>query len=143
VLNSVYRFASKIKSGTLTETKPIHLDLFEEIKAVVISEDNATELADADVGEEEEEEEIEVVEEEIVRVQTQTESPWNQLSTICMSLPKPVMVLALGVTSFVLVRLLFRRPDPTIAELSRHVEDLGREVKEIKAMLESVLEALP
>jgi hypothetical protein len=147
MLNPIDRFASKIKSGTLVETKPIHLDLFEEIKRVIKSDYIATELADvgeaeADEEEEESEQSPEVVEEEIVQVHTETKRPLNQLSTLFVSLPKPVKALALGLTSFIVVRLLFRRPDPTIAELSRQVEDLGREVKEIKAMLESVLEAV-
>jgi len=136
-------FASKIKSGTLIETKPIHLDLFEEIKTVLISDDNNTELAGEAEEEVESEQSPEVEEEEIVQaVQTQSNSPRNQLSTMFMSLPKPVKVLALGVTCFVVMRLLFHSPDPTIIELSRQVEDLGKEVKEIKAMLESVLEAV-
>lgn len=140
--NTVDRFASKIKSGTLIETKPIHLDLFEEIKTVLISDDNNTELAGEAEEEVESEQSPEVEEEEIVQVQTQSNSPRNQLSTMFMSLPKPVKVLALGVTCFVVMRLLFHSPDPTIIELSRQVEDLGKEVKEIKAMLESVLEAV-
>lgn len=142
--NTVDRFASKIKSGTLIETKPIHLDLFEEIRTVLTSDDNNTELAGAGEAEEEVESEQspEAEEEEIVQVQTQSNSPRNQFSTMFMSLPKPVKVLALGVTCLVVRRLLFHSPDPTIIELSRQVEDLGKEVKEIKAMLESVLEAV-
>lgn len=144
VPNTVDRFASKIKSGTLIETKPIHLDLFEEIRKVLISDDNATALADAGDAEEEAEEELsqEVVEEEIVNMQAQSESLWSQFSAMFMSLPKPAKVLALGMTSFFVMRLLFRKPDPTVAELSRQVEDLRTELKEIKAMLESVLEAV-
>ncbi len=142
--NTVNRFASKIKSGTLIETKPIHLDLFEEIKKVLKSDDNATALADAGDVEEEEEDEIstEVVAQEVVTVQTPTDSPWSRFSGMVMSLPKPAKVLALGMTSFIVMRLLFRKPDPTVAELSRQVEDLGTELKEIKAMLANVLEAV-
>lgn len=142
--DTVDRFASKIKSGTLIETKPIHLDLFEEIRKVLISDDNATALTGAGDAEEEVEDEVspEVEEQEIVNVQAQSESPWSQFSAMFMSLPKPAKVLALGMTSFFVMRLLFRKPDPAVAELSRQVEDLGREVKEIKAMLESVLEAV-
>jgi len=139
-------FASKIKSGTLIETKPIHLDLFEEIKKVLISDDNTTTITLVDAGDAEEEVEnelsSEVVEQEIVNVQAQIESPWSQFSAMFMSLPKPAKVLALGMTSFFVMRFLFRKPDPTVAHLSRQVEDLGKEVKEIKAMLESVLEAV-
>jgi hypothetical protein len=120
--------------------------LFEEIKRVLTSDDIAAEL-DAGEGEAVEaedasEQSLEVVDEEIVQVHTQTQHPLNQLSTMFISFPKPLKVLALGLASFIVVRLLFRRPDPTIAELSRQVEDLGREVKEIKVILESVLEAI-
>ena len=142
--NTVNRFASKIKSGTLIETKPIHLDLFEEIRTILVSDNTAGALASAGEAEEEAESEqsTEVVEEEIVDIQAQPESPWSQFSTMLMSIPKPAKVLALGLTSYFLMRILFRKPDPAIAELSRQVEDLGKEVKEIKAMLESVLEAV-
>ncbi len=118
--------------------------MFEEIKKVLISDDNATALADTGDVEEEAEEELstEVVAQEIVTVQTPTESPWSQFSGMLMSLPKPAKVLALGITSFFVMRLLFRKPDPTVVELSRQVEDLGTELKEIKAMLASVLEAV-
>ena len=120
------------------------MDLFEEIRTVLTSDDNGSALVGAGEAEEEVESEqsTEVVEEEIVDIQAQTVSSWSQFSTMFTSLPKPAKVLAIGITSFFVMRLLFRKPDPAIAELSRQVEDLGREVKEIKAMLESVLEAV-
>ncbi len=120
--------------------------MFEEIKKVLISDDNTTTTTLVDVGDAEEEVEdelsSEVVEQGVVNVQTQIESPWSQFSAMFMSLPKPAKVLALGMTSFFVMRFLFRKPDPTVAHLSRQVEDLGKEVKEIKAMLETVLEAV-
>lgn len=118
--------------------------MFEEIRTILVSDNTAGALASAGEAEEEAESEqsTEVVEEEIVDIQAQPESPWSQFSTMLMSIPKPAKVLALGLTSYFLMRILFRKPDPAIAELSRQVEDLGKEVKEIKAMLESVLEAV-
>lgn len=136
----IIRFASKIKSGTLTETKPIHLDLFEELKAVIKSDETVSELAEE--PKEENEQSPEAIEEESAQVvQVQTQSSWN-LSSMFLDLPKPVQILALGVSSFVVMRLLFSRSDPSIAQLSRQVEDLESDVREIKAMLKTILEAV-
>ena len=63
------------------------------------------------------------------------------LTSMFLGIPKPVQILALGVSSFVVMRLLFRS-DPSIAQLSRQVEDLESDVKEIKAMLKTILEAV-
>lgn len=136
----IIRFASKIKSGTLTETKPIHLDLFEEMKTVIKSDETVSELAEE--PKEENEQPPEAIEEESAQVvQVQTQSSWN-LSSMFLGLPKPVQILAFGVSSFVVMRLLFSRSDPSIAQLSRQVEDLESDVREIKAMLKTILEAV-
>lgn len=136
----IFRFASKIKSGTLTETKPIHLDLFEELKTVIKSDETVSELAEE--PKEENEQSTEATAEESAQVvQVQTQSSWK-LTSMFLGLPKPVQILALGVSSFVVMRLLFSRPDPSIAQLSRQVEDLESDVKEIKAMLKTILEAV-
>lgn len=134
-----HRFASKIKSGTLTETKPIHLDLFEELKTVIKSDETVSELAEE--PKEENEQSTEATAEESAQVvQVQTQSSWK-LTSMFLGLPKPVQILALGVSSFVVMRLL-SRSDPSIAQLSRQVEDLESDVKEIKAMLKTILEAV-
>lgn len=116
------------------------MDLFEELKAAIKSGDNAIEPSDEPDIESEESPE-DVVEEEIVQVQVQPHSTWTQLCSMFWSLPKPAQVLVLGASCFVAVQMFFRRPDPT-TKLSRQVENLESEVREMKAMIRTVLEAV-
>ena len=116
------------------------MDLFEEIKKALKS-DTAAKLGDVDEEAEEEAESEESVEVEIEQEQVLSQTPLSKATDMFLSLPKPVKLLALGVTSFIIIRLLSRKPDPSIAQLSRQVEDLEREVREMKAMLQSVLDS--
>ena len=107
---------------------------------MIKSDETVSELAEE--PKEEHEQSPEATEEETAQVvQVQTQSPWN-LSSMFLGLPKPVQILALGVSSFVVMRLLFTRSDPSIAQLSRQVQDLESDVREIKAMLKTILEAV-
>lgn len=133
-------------SGTLKETSPIHLDLFEEIKSAIASSDGGE--GDTDMEDTEEEAKEEAT--SSTRVESEpatTTSPKDggivhRVVSSFLSMPKLQILLGVGVLYFGANILLSSRRDANanaIAELSHKVDDLSREVKEMKAMLEAVL----
>eukprot|EP00804_Cyclotella_cryptica_P000020 CCRYP_013707-RB/>CCRYP_013707-RB protein AED:0.02 eAED:0.02 QI:909/0.83/0.85/1/0.5/0.42/7/1835/920 len=139
-------FSKQIKSGTLTETKPIHLDLFERIKLALSSDkDNESEL------------EVEVNDEpslELNPTDMKNERKSSDLlhitglvqsiSGYVLSSRKSVQVFFFGV-SFIAVAWALTRDvssnhsDLAIADLSRKVDKLNSELDEIKSLLSSIL----
>jgi len=128
----------------LKETSPIHLDLFDEIKSVIASSDGGEGITNMEDAEEEANEEVTSstqIESEPATT-TPKDSIVRRVVTSFLSMPKFQILLGVGVLYFGANVLLSNRRDSStiaIAELSHKVDDLSREVKEMKAMLEAVL----
>jgi len=151
-------FASKIKSGTLKETSPIHLDLYEVIKKAIASGEEGGEIEDSEVEAQPEEEvnvATTVVEKDGLRnkataseIATMDETPpqvedmLQQLVAALLSLTQNQQLLLAFVVLYFLTKMIFSKKDPTtdkMDDLARQVDDLTNEVRNIKTMLESIL----
>ena len=129
----------------MKETSPIHLDLFEEIKSAIASSDGGEGITDMEDAEEEANEDVTSstqVESEPGTIPSKDGGIVRQVVTSFLSMPKLQILLGVGVLYFGANMLLSNRSDTSanaIAELSHKVDDLSREVSEMKAMLEAVL----
>jgi len=141
-------FASKIKSGTLKETSPIHLDLFEVIKTALASGEEGGEVEDTDIEPKEEMEIATTETEEETNVTTpdtttsQVESKFDQLIAAFSSLTQNQQLLLAFVIFYFVTKMIFPKKDLTadkVNDLAQKVDGLANEVKEMKAMLESLL----
>jgi len=151
-------FASKIKSGTLKETSPIHLDLFEVIKKAIASGEEGGEIEDSEADTQPEEEAnvaTAVVEEEGLRNKTtaseiatmdetppQVEGMLQQLVAALLSLTQNQQLLLAVVVLYFLTKMILSKKDPTadkMDDLARQVDDLTNEVRDMKNMLETIL----
>lgn len=144
------RFAKQIKTGTLTETKPIHLDLFEVIKLAISSEENNGEGVELELEEEPEiETKVSPVPVEVeTRKQPDTLSPFQrcaqQLSSTFWALPREYQVLS-GVLFFGSVWMWTRggsRNDRKLDDLQWKVDQLNNELNEIKTLLNTVVQLM-
>jgi len=121
------------------------LDLFEEIKSAIASSDGGEGITDMEDAEEEAKEEVTSsaqIETEPASTASPKEGIVRRVVTSFLSMPKLQILLGVGVLYFGGNMLLSSWSDPStiaIAELSHKVDDLSREVKEMKAMLEAVL----
>ena len=141
----VFRFASKIKSGTLKETAPIHIDLFQVIKSALASGEEGMEGIgeDSALPADEEAEEAEAA-----AIETPTmsliESTFRDLVDALSSLTLNQLLLLAFVALYFLSKIFFRRTEvpttETVDNLTRKVDDLTLEVREMKAVLERILE---
>ena len=129
----------------MKETSPIHLDLFEEIKSAIASSDEGEGITDMENVEEEANEDVTSsvqVESESITIPSKEGGIVRRVVTSFLSMPKLQILLGVGVLYFGANILLSSRRDANanaIAELSHKVDDLSREVKEMKAMLEAAL----
>ena len=127
----------------MKETSPIHLDLFEEIKSAIASSDDGEGITDMeDVEEEAKEVSIQVESEPATTTSPKDGGIVHRVISSFLSMPKLQILLGVGVLYFGAKMLLSNRRDSNasaIAELSHKVDDLSKEVIEMKAMLETVL----
>lgn len=140
-------FASKIKSGTVAETAPIHLDLFEVVKAAIASGEEGGQIGE--IEEEVLEEEVEVKQPEGAEVSasdtlSKMQGVFRGAVAALLSL-SPTQKLLLGsVASYLIAKMLSRgahEPDTeAIRQLTQKVDDLKAEVGEMRALLERILE---
>jgi len=134
-------FASKIKSGTLKETSPIHLDLFEVIKSAIASGEEGGEIVDLEVEPDEEitsTVEVKVAETATDETTSQVEGIFRQLVAAVLSLTQSQQLLLAFVVVYFVIKMLFRKNDPTadtIDDLAQKVDNLTNEVMEMKTML--------
>ena len=122
------------------------MDLFEEIKSAIASSDNGEGITDIEDTEEEAKEEVtsstQVESEPATTTSPKERGIVHRVITSFQSWPKLQILLGVGVLYFGANMLLSNRSDPNaiaIAELSHKVDDLSREVSEMKAMLEAIL----
>jgi len=138
-------FASKIKSGTLKETSPIHLDLFEEIKSAISSSEGGEHIKDLEVESDEEIINIPIEVEELETTTNETlsqiESMYRQFVAAFSSLTQNQQLLLVFVVLYFATRILIRKDSSAgaIDDLAQKVDGLTKEVRELKAMLESIL----
>ena len=148
-------FASKIKSGTLKETAPIHLDLFEVIRSAIISSSSGerggegiTEqesIADEGMAEEGNKEVVTNTPTEEVEPKSAVKGIIQFAASILSKPRNQQLILAIGL-SFAAKMLFFRGGDAALTSaaqemdhLSKKVDELTKEVREMKAMLELIL----
>ena len=137
-------FAKKIKAGTLDETKPVHHKLFETAKAICMKEGGEAASGAEKEGEEDEEEE---------KLEIKVESK-NEILAILSSakdiiIPNKLLLLA-GIAGFIFLRLatsLFGGGGVSTsiddaATLNRRIDELHDEMKEIRQILDTILEIL-
>ncbi len=147
VLHPKPDFTFFLLSGTLKETSPIHLDLFEVIKAAIVSGEGGEGKEDLEVEEPEEADikmptDIEVTESASGVILSQVEGILRQVVTSFLSLPQSQQLLLGIVVLYFVAKLIFgKKTDAAEAfdDLTRKVDDLTLEVKEMKAMLETIL----
>lgn len=143
------RFASKIKSGTLAETKPIHLDLFEVIKVALSS--GSDNKSDVEVETEDESEVETTYTQEVVLVaekgsgndtMVQFQGVLRHAFRTYLALPTSIQLGCVVVSLSLAYSSFFRGRNTTYsqpAELVKKVDDLSAELKEVKAMLKHVV----
>ena len=139
------RFASKIKSGTLAETKPIHLDLFEVIKVALSS--GSENKSDVEVETEDEStytQEVVLVAEKGSGNDTmvQFQGVLRHAFRMYLALPTSIQLGCVVVSLSLAYSSFFRGRNTTYsqpAELVKKVDDLSAELKEVKAMLKHVV----
>ena len=139
------RFAKQIKSGTLTETKPIHLSLFDAIKVAVVSDDND----DIDVIENEEQPTVKT-QANSVKEQIQEKNPHVSPLKTCIkflystfwSLPKEYKAFS-GVIFFGTIWIWSRRSPNNdqhkLDALNIKFDQLSNELAEVKALLKTIV----
>ena len=143
-------FANKIKSGTLTETKPIHLDLFEVVKLAIASDQEST--GDLEVETEEETETLAIMTPSVKEEEKADKDIMQQLTNIFQNFasaaiqsPQYVQIMAVVVSMFFLY-LVFRKKSvhepQSIDDLARKVDQMTVEMMEMKAMLESIIKLM-
>ncbi len=142
------RFAKQIKSGTLTETKPIHLSLFEAIKVAAAPDESN----DADAVEPEEKPEVGIIsptiENESRKPELETASPFRScisfISNSFWSLPKEYQLLsgALFIGTLWAWSLGGASESQQIAVLNQKVDQLNGELMEIKALLQTIAQSI-
>lgn len=135
----------------MKETSPIHLDLFEVIKAAIVSGEEGEGAGELEVEEEPEEEtkkqpaEAEAAEKPSTTANaifSQMEAIFRQTVATVSSLPQNQQLVLAFIVFYFITKIVFRRKDPaaeTIDNLNQKIDDLTNEVKEMKAMLENVL----
>lgn len=138
-------------SGTLKETSPIHLDLFEVIKAAIASGEKGEGAGELEVEEEPEEEAKEqpLEAETVAKPPTTTNTIFSQMKAVfrqvvatISSLPHIQQIVLAFIVFYFITKIVFVRKDSaaeTINDLNQKIDDLTKEVKEMKAMLKSVL----
>eukprot|EP00956_Cyclotella_meneghiniana_P018667 scaffold31254_cov72-Cyclotella_meneghiniana.AAC.5 len=126
-------FAKQIKSGTLTETKPIHLSLFETIKSAIASGNNTEEeLVEAEETNDVETkapidiEEVDAMKKEPKRKESETMSVFKIVST-------SIMMFTSG-------RLGSEQQQ--LDALNRKVDQLTSELSEIKSLLHTIVHTM-
>ena len=145
----IIRFAKQIKTGTLTETKPIHLSLFETIKVAIASdESNGVGLIEP-----EDERDLEAkpnldeqsVREESGDIVVKDVSPLrtciNLISNAFWTLPRRYQVLS-GVAFFGTVWFFSHRAgsdQQKLEDLHRKVDRLNNELTEVKTLLKTIV----
>jgi hypothetical protein len=148
MLVCLHRFAKQIKSGTLTETKPIHLSLFETIKLAAAPDESND--ADAVEPEEKPKEEttVPMIENGARRKEPEISSPIRScisfLSNSFWSLPKEYQLLS-GVLFIGSVWAWSRggaSESQQIAALNQKVDQLNGELIEIKALLQTIAQSM-
>ncbi|KAL7537292.1 hypothetical protein ACHAXR_009090 [Thalassiosira sp. AJA248-18] len=136
---------TKSSIGTLKETSPIHLDLFEEIKSAIASGEEGEGIVDLEVEDEPDEVEVVVKEEKEaaapIEIVSQFEGIFRQFVAVFLSLTQNQQLLLALVVLYFVTKILFHETElraETVDNLSQKVDDLTNEVREMKAMLESI-----
>ena len=147
------RFAKQIKSGTLTETKPIHLSLYETIKSAIASGNNT----DEELVEAEETPDVETrASIDIVEVDSMKKEPERKESEATMSLSKivsnslwslPIQYKVLSGVFFFGSVVMFTRgwlssEQQQLDALNRKVDQLTIELSEIKSLLHTIVHTM-
>ena len=144
-------FSKQIRSGTITETKPIHLNLFEKARAACHAA-AGQDVSELEEGEEaEEEDELEIESEPPKKPLLAVIAGWKEVLIGDLSNNKKLRLLTVLV-GFLLVRFIssrFRRrvvqetaQVDDVAALSLRMDDLQNEMREIHKTLEAILEVL-
>ena len=131
----------------MKETSPIHLDLFEVIKSAIASSEGGEEISDI-VAEEPDEETTTIPTdaepaESVKATLSHIEGAVRQVVASLVSMPQNQQLLLAFVFLYFVTKILSGKKYPSsdaIDELSQNVEDLANEVREMKAMLKSILE---
>ena len=146
------RFAKQIKSGTLTETKPIHLSLFETIKSAIASGNNTEEeLVEAEETNDVETkapidiEEVDAMKKEPERKESETMSLFKIVSNSLWSLPTQYKLLS-GIFFFGSIMMFTRgrlgSEQQQLDALNRKVDQLTIELSEIKSLLHTIVHTM-
>jgi len=145
-------FANKIKNGALSETKPIHLDLFDVIKEAISSVKNDAN-GGIEVDSEEPDEELTSDSESIYfegrktnpdTVQ-QLKSVFEQVMNVVSQSPNSTRLGAAGVIFILLMLFLLRKnyiydtDTQPYDDLANEVEQMSKEIREIKKMVEHII----
>lgn len=141
-------------SGTLKETSGLHLDLFEVIKSAITSTENGGAIADVDVEEPDDgvTQMSTEVEGEMDAAKVDTPSHYFEgiLSRSIVAgsslSQRHQLLLLLFVLYFVTTMFFLGTSESSsngeVTDLVRKVEDLTKEVREMKAMLEKIIHNL-
>ena len=125
----------------MKETSPIHLDLFEVIKSAIASSEGGEEISD--IVAEEPDEETTTIPTDAEPVES-VKATLSQVVASLVSMPQNQQLLLAFVVLYFVTKILFGKKQypsaDAIDELSQNVEDLTNEVREMKAMLKSILE---
>lgn len=136
-------------SGTLKETPPIHLDLFEVIKSAIAAASEGGEDI-KDIEDEEQEDDITApsieTEEPAAATNTaltQIEGVLRQAVSMFLTLSPNQQLLVAFFVLYFLAKMFFGKKgairSEEIDDLAQKVDDLAREVKEMKALLETIV----
>ena len=132
----------------MKETSPIHLDLFEVIKSAIASSEGGEEISDI-VAEEPDEETTTIPTDaepagSVKATLSHIEGTIRQFVASLVSMPQNQQLLLAFVVLYFVTKIIFGKKQypsaDAIDELSQNVEDLTNEVREMKAMLKSILE---
>lgn len=148
-------FANKIKNGALSETKPIHLDLFDVIKEA-ISSVKSDANGGIEVDSEEPDEELTSDTESINHEERKTtpdsvqqlKSVFEQVMNVVSHSPNSMRLAAAGVIFILLMSFLLRKnyiydnDTQPYDDLTNKVDQMSNEIREIKKMVEHIIELL-
>jgi hypothetical protein len=142
-------FAKQIRTGTVSETRPVHLKLFEAIKKACSA------ASGKEVVEEEEEEKEEVEEEELKPEKAAgglDEIRAQLLALVPFDVSDRTKTLIVGFLAFTILRLFSyaigrrrrraRIPLGGAEQLNERIDELEIEIKEIHKTLQAILKAL-